>query len=81
MKKVRAKGSSLFAQIIAALWIAMWSTREFLTSDHVDIQDVIYSGFAIAGCFLPVFVSIVTDKIKGTVDKHKGDDYDLSGIP
>jgi hypothetical protein len=61
---VSAKGSSLFAQIIAALWIAGWSSYAFITDSGMAIIDVILSGIGIAAMFLPVYFSIIMDKIK-----------------
>ena len=62
--KIRAKGSSLFAQIVAAVWIAGWSTYAFITGNSIAIIDVILSGVGIAAMFLPVYFSIIMDKIK-----------------
>lgn len=67
MKK-GAKDYSLFAQIISAIWIAGWNSFQFIkiimTGNSISVIDIIISGLAIAGCFAPVYVSIVLDKIK-----------------
>lgn len=62
---VSGKGSSLWAQIFASLWIASWSAFKFLRApERIDIGDVMLSGVGIAGCFIPVYFSIIMDKIK-----------------
>lgn len=64
-KKGKAKISSLIAQIIAAVWVAVWSAMKFVkASGDINISDVIFSGFAIAACFSPVYFSLILDKIK-----------------
>jgi hypothetical protein len=64
MSEVTAKGSSLFAQIVAAVWIAGWSGYAFISGNGIAIIDVILSGIGIAAMFLPVYFSIIMDKIK-----------------
>lgn len=60
-----AKGSSLWAQIIAAVWIAAWSAFKFARNPEViDVTDVMLSGVSIAACFLPVYFSIIMDKVR-----------------
>jgi hypothetical protein len=60
-----AKSSSLWAQIIAAVWIAGWSAYKFVSNAAaIDMSDVMLSGLAIAACFTPVYFSIIMDKIK-----------------
>lgn len=63
-KLIHAKDSSLFAQIIAALWIAGWCSYAFLLGKDIQITDVILSGIGIAAMFMPVYFSIIMDKIK-----------------
>lgn len=62
-RKVKAKSSSLIAQIVAALWIAGWSAKMFITGGG-GINDIIFSGFAIAACFVPVYFSLILDKVR-----------------
>lgn len=66
--KKGAKDYSLLAQIISAIWIAGWNCAQFvrmiMVGDHIEPMEIIISGLAIAGCFAPVYVSIVLDKIK-----------------
>lgn len=62
-KTYTAKTTSLIAQIIAALWVAIWSAKNFIVSGG-RINDIIFSGFAIAACFSPVYFNMVLDKIK-----------------
>lgn len=67
-KGIHAKPVSLWAQIIAAVWIGGWCSFQFVKDitgrKHVDITDFIISGFAIAACFVPVYFNLVMDKIK-----------------
>lgn len=59
------KSSSLWAQIIAAAWIAGWSAYKFVSNaSAIDMTDVMLSGLAIAACFTPVYFSIIMDKVK-----------------
>lgn len=62
-KTYKAKTTSLIAQIIAALWVAIWSAKNFIVSGG-RTNDIIFSGFAIAACFSPVYFNMVLDKIK-----------------
>lgn len=62
-KKANAKTTSLIAQIIAALWVAVWSAKNFITEGG-QTNDIIFSGFAIAACFSPVYFNMILDKIK-----------------
>lgn len=62
---INAKGSSLWAQIVAALWIAGWSAVKFMANPaDIDSADILLSGAGIAACFTPVYFSIIMDKIK-----------------
>lgn len=63
VKKLKAKPISLISQIIAALWVAVWSGKNFIQGTG-NISDIIFSGFAIAACFSPVYFSLILDKIK-----------------
>ena len=64
-KKGFATVASLAGQIFAAAWVAIWSGVKFAQNlQSASIQDFIFSGFAIAGCFSPVFFNMVMDKIK-----------------
>lgn len=61
----QAKNSSLVAQIIAAVWIAGFSAVKFIAAPaRIQVSDVIFSGLGIAACFMPVYFSIIMDKIK-----------------
>lgn len=65
---VHAKPASLWAQIIAAVWVGGWCSfqfiKEIMAGNHVPIVDFILSGFAIAGSFIPVYFNLFMDKIK-----------------
>lgn len=64
-KGIKAKSVSLWGQIVAAVWVAAWSTYKFIKNiDEATITDFIFSGFAIAGCFVPVYFNLILDKIK-----------------
>lgn len=64
-KKVKAKGVSLWGQIIASVWIAGWSAFKFIKDiEEATITDFMISGFSIAGCFVPVYFNLIMDKIK-----------------
>lgn len=74
-EKKGAKDYSLLAQIISAVWIGGWNAfqfvKEIIAGTHIDVVDILISGFAIAGCFAPVYVSIILDKIKEIKDLKK----------
>ena len=67
-KGVHAKGASLWAQIIAAAWVAVWNgaqfVRDLIQGNALDTSAIIYSGVGIAACFSPVFFNMLMDKIK-----------------
>ena len=63
-KGVSAKGSSLWAQIVAAFWIGGWSAFSFISGRDIAIVDIMLSGLGIAATFIPVYFSIIMDKIK-----------------
>lgn len=88
-EKKGAKEYSLLAQIIASIWIAGWNSFQFvraiLAGGKVDVKDIIISGLAVAGCFAPVYVSIIVDKVKEIravkyVDDSKENEYDCREI-
>lgn len=62
-KSHKAKNTSLAAQIIAALWVAIWCAKKFF-SNGGETNDIILSGFAIAACFSPVYFNMILDKVK-----------------
>lgn len=64
-KKLKAKPVSLIGQIVAAVWVAGWSSFFIIKNiQTVNIFDIILSGFAIAACFAPVYFNLIMDKIK-----------------
>ena len=67
-KGIKAKGVSLWGQIIAALWIGGWNTAQFIAAinagQRIYSNDIIVSGLAIAACFTPVYFNLIMDKIK-----------------
>lgn len=72
-KKPGAKDFSLLAQVVAALWVAVWSGAKFVAAIRegnlgaISVGDVMLSGAGIAACFSPVYFSILMDKLKGIV--------------
>lgn len=67
-KGIKAKSVSLVGQIVASVWVGGWSAfqfiKEIINGNHVQIADIILSGFAIAGCFVPVYFNMFMDKLK-----------------
>ena len=67
-KGIKAKGVSLWGQIIAAVWISGWNAAQFardiVKGQHISGNDIILSGLAIAACFTPVYFNLIMDKIK-----------------
>lgn len=67
-KGIKAKGASLWGQIIAAVWIGGWNAAQFLSDiiggRHISGNDIIFSGLAISACFTPVYFNLIMDKIK-----------------
>ena len=59
-----AKSASLFAQVVAAVWIAGFSMYKFFALGTVEMSDIMMSGFSIAGCFCPVYLNLVLDKFR-----------------
>lgn len=65
-----AKNVSLFAQIFATAWTIGWCFFLFTTSpNNFGVLDVIISGVAIAGYFMPVYFSIIVDKFVSNFSK------------
>lgn len=63
-KTVSARESSKWAQIIAAVWIGGWSAFSFISGRNIPIVDILLSGLGIAATFIPVYFSIIMDKLK-----------------
>ena len=67
-KEIKAKSVSLIGQIIASVWVGGWCSAQFIkdivNGNHIEITDILISGFAIAGCFVPVYFNMIMDKIK-----------------
>lgn len=64
-KKLKAKPVSLIGQIVAAVWIAGFSSFYIIRNvETINIWDIVISGFAIAACFTPVYFNLIMDKIK-----------------
>jgi mannose/fructose/N-acetylgalactosamine-specific phosphotransferase system component IIC len=58
------KSSSRAAQIFAATWIIALTILKAVEFIKLEIDEIIYSGFAIAGVFIPCYFSIWLDKIR-----------------
>ena len=67
-KEIKAKNASLWGQIVASIWIGGWNTAQFIkdiiSGNHIEGNDIILSGLAIAACFTPVYFNLIMDKIK-----------------
>lgn len=67
-KGIKAKGASLWGQIVAAVWIGGWNAAQFardiIGGQYINGNDIIFSGLAIAACFTPVYFNLIMDKIK-----------------
>jgi len=67
-KKSSAKSVSLIGQIVASIWIGGWCSAQFVkdlvNGTHIKMTDFIFSGFAIAACYVPVYFNLIMDKIK-----------------
>ena len=63
-KKAGAKQYSLFAQIFASLWIIVLTLCKGFGVISLETSDIIYSGIAIAGIFMPVYFSMWLEKIR-----------------
>lgn len=65
-KKLRAKPTSLWSQIAAALWIAGFGAYYVIRNlPRIDAWDIVIIGFGIAGAFTPVYANLIFEKIKG----------------
>lgn len=64
MNGVSAKEASKSAQIFAAIWIIVMTIGKSFGVVKLEVQEIIYSGIAIAGIFMPVYFSIWMEKIK-----------------
>jgi hypothetical protein len=58
------KTASKGAQIFAASWIIVLTMLKAFGFVKLEIDEIIYSGFAIAGIFIPVYFSIWLEKIR-----------------
>lgn len=64
-KELKAKPVSLIGQIVAAVWIAGFSSFYLIKNvETINIWDIVISGFAIAACFTPVYFNLIMDKIR-----------------
>lgn len=63
-KTIGAKDQSRVAMVFSAIWIGVGTVAKGLGLISLEISDIILSGLAIAGCFVPVYFSIIMDKIK-----------------
>jgi len=61
------KDITKIAQIFAFAFVQFYSNAKFISQgfDKVVIGDVLLAVCASLVCFLPIFASIITDKIKG----------------
>jgi hypothetical protein len=63
--KVDKKEATFFAMVLAALWVAGWSAYGFISGAMpMTSWNVIASGLAIAGCFCPIYISVIIKAVK-----------------
>ena len=62
--KKGAKDYSLLAMVVSAVWILTMTVLKGLNIMNLEMSDILASGFSIVGMFVPVFTSIIIDKIK-----------------
>jgi hypothetical protein len=67
---MRAKGLSLSAQLIGAVWIAAWSAYRFLKGVPT-VREIVVSGLCIAAVFSPVYFNLVMDKFVARIEKKE----------
>jgi|GEM_PF-803552 len=70
-KKTGAKEYSLFAQDFASVWIIVLTLCKGFGIVSLETNDIIYSGIAIAGIFMPVYFSIWLEKIRDILNPPK----------
>ncbi len=63
---MKAKGLSLLAQLVGAVWIAAWTTYKFL-SEMPTCHQIVATGLCIAACFSPVYFNLVMEKFAGRI--------------
>lgn len=70
-KNASAKEISKWSMVIAGLWIgllslvkAFWGFFEAEAQFGLTMDEIIFSGVALAGIFTPVYLSIILEKIK-----------------
>lgn len=63
--KIGAKDTSLVGMIIGAVWIAGFMSYKFISRPElITAQEVILSGLSLAAVFMPIYFSVLMDKIK-----------------
>lgn len=65
-EKKSATKSTLFAQIFCAIWIGVWCTFKFVHDgiENIEVNDIIFAGLGVVGCFSPVFINMFFDKVQ-----------------
>ncbi len=67
-KELKAKPVSLIGQIVAAVWVAGWTSwqnaQDIIAGRHIDVLDIGLSGLLIVACFSPVYLNLFMDKIR-----------------
>lgn len=68
-EELKAKPTSLWGQIAAAVWIAGFGALYIIQNiTKVDAWDIVLLGFGIAGAFTPVYANLIVEKFKGKND-------------
>ena len=66
-KSLGAKLLSKLAMLFSSLWIAALTILKGMNRIDLDINSIIFSGVAITAVWTPTFISIITDKIAGSI--------------
>ena len=63
-KRGTAKANSLVGQTVAAVFVLAWSSYKFYKEGvNIDVWDIVTAGLGIVGCFSPVYLSLILDKV------------------
>ena len=63
-KRGPAKTNSLVGQTVAAVFVLAWSSFKFYKAGvDIDVLDIVTAGLGIVGCYSPVYLSLILDKV------------------
>ena len=64
-EELKAKPTSLWGQIAAAVWIAGFGAFYIIKNiSQIDAWDIVLLGLGIAGAFAPVYANLIVEKYK-----------------